>query len=463
MNRYVIIGTGVSGLTAVNTLRTLDPSAEISLVGDDPHGFYSRPGIAYYLNGEIPENQLAIYSKKEWKNLKVLYVKGIATRLDARNHLLEIGSTGILKYDRLLIATGSTAVPLSIPGAGFKGVVKLDDFEDTRRILTLARHAKCAVVVGGGIIAVELVEGLIARGVKVHYLLRGDRYWPNVLDENESHLLEHRLAEDGVTLHFQTEAAEVLGKRGKVAGVRTTQGEIIHCQIVAVGIGVKPRMELAKSAGLATDRGILTNEFLETSNPNIFAAGDVSQVHDPISGKSIVDTLWHPALDKGKISAGNMTGRRRAYIRTVSTNILRLAGVLTSIIGAVGSGIDDDQVSIARGSSETWHELPNTISLETSGNINHMRLMVRDKTLVGALIMGDQKLAEPIREIIAKKVDISPIRHLLTPGAALGQIIMDFWSTYKKKYETQMPGCNAVKPGQTLIAEIPSYLPSQHN
>jgi NAD(P)H-nitrite reductase large subunit len=431
MNRYVIIGTGVTGVTALKTLRTMEPSAEIYLVGDDPHGFYSRPGIAYYLNGQIPENQLPIFSKKDWKMLNVRYVKGVATRLDPRNHLLEIGSTGTIKYDRLLIATGSTAVPLTVPGSDLKGMVKLDDFEDTRHILSLARHAKSAVVVGGGIIAVELVEGLLAQGLKVHYFLRGDRYWPNVLDEKESHLLEHRLTEDGVILHYQTETAEVLGKCGKVVGVRTAKGETIRCQIVAVGVGVKPRMELAKSAGLATERGILTDETLLTSSPDIFAAGDVSQVRDPQSGKSIVDTLWHPAMDKGKIAAINMTGRSATYIRSLATNVLRLAGVLTSIIGAVGSGVDEDIVSVARGSSETWHELPNTISLESNGDVNHVRLMIGEKNLVGALVMGDQKLSEPIQEIISSKIDITPIRQQLTPGAALGQIIMDFWKTTK--------------------------------
>ncbi len=431
MNRYVIIGTGVSGVTALHTLRTMEPSADISMVGDDPHGFYSRPGIAYYLNGEIPQTQLPILSKKDWKMLNVRYVKGVATRLDPKNHRLEIESSTLMNYDRLLIATGSTAVPLSIPGADLKGVVKLDDFEDTRHILVLARHSNVAVVVGGGIIAVELAEGLMARGLKVHYFLRGDRYWPNVLDEKESHLLEQRLSEEGVTFHYQTEATEVLGKGGKVVGIRTTKGETIHCQIVAVGIGVRPRMELAKYAGLATERGILTDETLQTSNPDIFAAGDVSQVHDPQSGKSIVDTLWHPALDKGKIAAVNMTGKRSTYVRTVATNILRLAGVLTSIIGAVGNGDDSDQISVARGSSETWHELPNTISLESNGEVNHLRLMIGENNLVGALVMGDQKLSDPIKELIELKVDISSIRSRLTRGAPLGKIIMDFWSAYK--------------------------------
>ena len=426
MTHYVIVGTGVAGVAAISTLRALEQSAEITLIGDDPHGFYSRPGLAYYLNGEIPKKQLNIFSKEDWNQLKIRYVRGLATCLNSQKHQVEFGPAGVISYDRLLLATGSTAVPLNIPGADLRGVVKLDDLNDTSGILSLARHARSAVVVGGGIIAVELAEGLLARGLKVHYLLRGERYWPNVLDEKESHLLEHRLTEDGVILHFHTEAAEVLGKRGKVAGIRTTKGETIRCEMVAVGIGVKPRIELAKTAGLATERGILTDEHLQTSDPDIFAAGDVSQVRDLLSGQLFIDTLWHPARVKGKIAALNMTGRKTAYNRKVSVNVLRLAGVMTTIIGAVGGGADDDLVSVARGSSESWQQLPNTMTMESNTDVNHLRLMIGEKTLLGAMVMGEQKLSLPLQDMISSKTDISLIRHLLHPGAPLGQVLMDF-------------------------------------
>ncbi len=431
MTRYVIVGTGVTGVAAIGALRTLERSAEITLVGDDPHGFYSRPGLAYYLDKELPEKQLTIFSKEDWKSLNIRYVRGLATRLDPQKHQLEIGPAGVLTYDRLLLATGSTAVLLNIPGADLQGVVKLDDFEDTRRIIALARRARSAVVVGGGIIAVELVEGLLAQGLKVHYFLRGERYWPNVLDEKESRLLEHRLIEDGVILHFHTEAAEVLGKRGKVVGIRTTKGETIRCELVAVGIGVKPRMELAKAAGLATEKGILADETMQTSDPDIFAAGDVAQVRDPLSGKSFIDTLWNPAREKGLIAAANMTGQRRVYNRKVAVNVLRLAGVMIAIIGAVGSGVEEDGVSVARGSSETWQQLPNTVSLESSTDVNHLRLMIGEQTLLGAMVLGEQKLSLPLQEIISSKTDITSIRPLFQPGAPLGQIVMDFWSSIK--------------------------------
>lgn len=430
MTRYVIVGTGVAGISAAGTLRSLDQAAEITLVSEDPYGFYSRPGLAYYLTGELPEKQLYIYNKKDWQTLNLHYVRARVTRLVPGEHRLELDPAGALTYDRLLLATGSTAVRSNVPGADLQGVVKLDDLEDTRRILALARRTRTAVVIGGGVIAVELVEGLLALGLKVHYFLRGDRYWPNVLDEAESRLIEHRLAGHGVILHYRTEAAEILGKRGKVAGIRTAKDETIRCGIVAVGIGVRPRMELAQAAGLATERGILVDEYLQTSAADIFAAGDVTQVRDPLTGASSIDTLWHPARQQGHAAALNMTGQHKPYCRGVAVNVLRLAGVMTSIIGSVGSGKDEDLVSVARGSSETWRQLPNTIAMESGTDINHVRLMISEKTLVGALVLGEQKLSLPLQEMIATRTDITPMRdRLLQPGAALGEIVIDFWSS----------------------------------
>ena len=131
------------------------------------------------------------------------------------------------------------SVPWMFPGGDLHGVVKLDDLEDTRNILSLVRHTKTAVVVGGGVLAIEMVEGLVAQGIKVHYLLRGDWYWSNVLVEAEARMVERNLVHDGVTLHHHTEIDEILGKKGKVTGVRTTSGEVIRCNMVAVGIGVR--------------------------------------------------------------------------------------------------------------------------------------------------------------------------------------------------------------------------------
>jgi NAD(P)H-nitrite reductase large subunit len=309
-----------------------------------------------------------------------------------------------------------------------QGVIKLDNLEDTRHILSVARHTKTAVVVGGGVVGVELVEGLVAQGVKVHYFLRGDWFWSNVLGEAEASMVERHLKHDEVIIHHNTEIAEILGKRGKVRGVRTTKGLVINCNMVAVGIGVRPRMELAQAAGLKTDRGILADETLQTSHPDIYAAGDVAQIFDPLTGHSSVDNLWFPARKQGRIAATNMAGQRQVYRRTVAVNVLLLGGIMTTIIGAIGSKREEGPVYTSRGSSETWQQLPNTIATENGSEISHVRLMVGEQNLLGALVMGDQKISKPLKEMINAQVDITPIRtQLLQSNARLGQSVMEYW------------------------------------
>ncbi len=433
--KYVIVGSGVAGLAACEAIRSLDETGEICMLGDDPHGYYSRPGLAYYLTGEMHEKGLFPRTKKEWQSLNLRFIPGQATQIFPDEHELEVDGKTHLSYDRLLIAVGAQAVRLDVPGADQEGIVKLDHMEDARRILKLARRGKTAVVVGGGITALELVEGLRSRGVKVHYLLRGDRYWGNVLDEQESKIIEHRLQEDGVKLHHHAELIEVLGKRGRVQGVRLSDGRTLRCDILAYAIGIRPRVELAQEAGLAIDRGILANEFLQTSNPDIYVAGDVAQVYDPMSKRSIIDSLWGPAREQGHIAGLNMAGQQTAYIKAAPFNVTRLAGLTTTIIGTVGRGRDDDLVGIARGDSETWRALPDAIVAQTGFDVNRLRLLVGEKTLLGAIVMGDQKLSFPLEKIISANADISPIRDkLLQPGAPIADIVADYWTAWKAQY-----------------------------
>ena len=433
--RFVVVGTGVAGLAACEAIRGLDTTGELFFLGDDPHGYYSRPGLAYYLTGEMDEKGLFPRSKNSWLSLNLRFINGKVTHISTDEHQVEVDGTSRLKFDRLLIAVGAKANLLEIPGAELDGVVKLDHMEDARRIMKLARRGKTAVVVGGGITALELVEGLRSRGVKVHYLLRSDRYWSNVLDEQESKIIEQRLQEDGVKIHHHSELLEVLGKRGRVQGVRTLDGHTIRCDILAYAIGIRPRVELAREAGLAVDRGILANEYLQTSNPDIYVAGDVAQVYDPMSKRSIIDSLWGPAREQGFAAGLNMAGKKTAYIKAAPFNVTRLAGLTTTIIGTVGRGQDQDLVGIARGDSETWRSLPDAIVAQTGFDVNRLRLLVGESTLLGAIVMGEQKLSFPLEKIISSNADISPIREkLLQPNAPVGDIIADFWTTWRTQY-----------------------------
>ena len=432
MRRYVIIGTGVAGLSAGEWIRRGDQSADILLIGDEPYGYYSRPGLAYYLTGELVEEQLYPLSQRDFRRLNLQPLHAQVSQIHPDDHKLRLQDGNQVPYDRLLIATGAQAVRSNIKGADLKGVVKLDNLDDARLILNLTRKASTAVVVGGGITALEMVEGLRSRGLKVHYFLRRDRYWGNVLDETESRIVEQLLKEEGVQLHFHTEMEEILGKRDCVCGVSTKDGRQIKCDLVAVAIGIRPRKTLAERAGLKVERGILVNQYLQTSHPDIFAAGDVAQVYDPVSGKSVLDSLWGLAREQGRIAGLNLSGQETPYLKTMAFNVTRLAGLTTTIIGTVGRGEDPDLLGIARGDSETWRQLPDAISAQDDFEVNRLRILVGKHRLLGALVMGDQTLSQPLLDLVKQQVNISSIRReLLQPDAPLADIIADFWRDWK--------------------------------
>jgi NAD(P)H-nitrite reductase large subunit len=265
--------------------------------------------------------------------------------------------------------------------------------------------------------------------MRVHYLLRGDRYWSSILDEHESHMVQERLIEDGVMLHTNAQVGEVYGRRA-VEGVLTLDGQKIKGRMAAFAVGIRPRLELARSADLFVKRGIQVNEFLQTSQPDIYAAGDGAELTDPASGKGVLESLWYPARLQGQVAGQNMAGGRQSYQRISPYNVTRLAGIVTTIIGQVGQEKKDpdrDTNGIMRGDSEVWRQVSEAMVAQNSSGNNRLRLYVAEKTLRGALVMGDQTLSRPLQHLIADQVDISSIRPaLLAPDADLTKIIQIF-------------------------------------
>jgi len=218
--RYVIIGAGVAGYAAVEAIRSVDSAGEIIMISDDLNGYYSRPGLAYFLTGELNDKALYPRTRDDHKKLNFSFLNGHVSRILRLEHALEISGKSRLNYDKLLIAVGASSLPLEVSDSSLEGVVKLDHMADAKNILKLAKSGRTAVVVGGGITALELTEGLLARGMKVHYLLRGNRYWGNVLDERESKVVEGRLQAEGVELHFYSQLKEIVGKNQRVTAIR---------------------------------------------------------------------------------------------------------------------------------------------------------------------------------------------------------------------------------------------------
>jgi NAD(P)H-nitrite reductase large subunit len=431
---HVIVGSGIAGLTAAETLRARDPQASITMIGEEAHNFYSRPGLAYLLRGDIPEKQLYIRNHDDLRTLNINRINARVEQLLGNQHELILSTGQRMRYDRVLLALGATAVPPSFPGADLAGVVKLDSLDDARQILKLAGRGRSAVVVGGGITALELVEGLLARRMTVHYFMRSARYWSDVLDETESRIVLERLQHDGVIIHANTLVKQAVGARGKLTSVETQAGEQVSCQMLAVAIGVRPRADLARKAGLKVDRGVVVNAYLQTSMPDVYAAGDVAQVHDPIHGFATIDVLWSTALTQGQIAGANMAGANLVYVKSVPFNVTQLAGLKVTIIGAVGKGKDDDLVTIARGDSEAWRLAPKAWVTTEQDDVNRVRLLVGERRIVGALVMGDQGWSRPLQRLILTQTDISPIRSaLMSNGATALETLAAFYQEWERR------------------------------
>ena len=431
--RHVLIGSGAASIAAAETIRSVDPNAEILVVGAERYGYYSRPGLAYYLAKEVPEKTLFPFTPGDFARLDIHMVNERAFRIDRAARRVTLESGRELPYDRLLIATGSWAIPVDVPGADLDGVTKLDDMHDARDLVRRSRKAKSAVVVGGGITALEIVEGLCARRLDVHYLMRKDRYWGNVLSESESHIIEEGLRSRGVRIHYFTELAEILGRDGRVVGVATTEGTQIPCDLVAVAIGVLPQKELAEAAGLACGRGVLVDGYLRSSDHDIFAAGDIAEVGDPVTGRATVEVLWNSAVVKGRVAGHNMaTEPTRTYDPGPPLNVTRLAGFKITIMGTVGSGKDSDLKGIARGDSETWRQLGEASVVESQIGDAHVRLAFGERVIAGAVVMGDQALSFPLQELIGARADVSGIiADLRAPGAPIAELVERSWRDWK--------------------------------
>jgi NAD(P)H-nitrite reductase large subunit len=419
MTNYVIVGNGAAGVTAAETIRARDPRGHVTVISGEPFPMYSRPGLAYVVINEVSDQQV-IARREAWyseQRLTLVYGRAVKLDLDARRVVLEDGRTPA--FDRLLLATGARAVVPPYTGADLDGVVYLDTLAGTRDLMRRAKTAKRAVVIGGGITALELAEGLQHLGVETHYFVRKRGLWSAVFNESESGLLEARMRSHGVELHFNTEIDAILpDDQGRVAGVRLTSGETFACDLVGAAIGVKPQLELVKGTALKLDRAVLVDEYLETNVPGVYAAGDCAQVFDRWSGQHLLDVLWPTAVAAGRAAGANMAGARVPYVKGTPFNACLLFGLHVTAIGQLGNGRGDDAEvfqSMSRGSSEVWATRPhNYVGAWSQDGPNTLRLVLNGDRLAGALLVGRQALADPLRALIEAQADVSALRPHLT-------------------------------------------------
>jgi len=305
----VIVGAGAAGAAAAEMLRRCGYDGPVTIVDDDTDSPYDRPNLSKdYLAGSAPEEWIPLRPDGFYADHKIDVVRGRATRLDTATRTLDVEGRAALSYDALLLATGAEPVRLDMPGHDQPHVHYLRSLADSRAIVAAAKTAKRAVVVGSSFIGLEVAASLRARNVDVHVVAPEKIPLRRVLGDYLGNYVRSLHEEKGVAFHLGHTVQRV--ERDSAV---LDDGTRLGADLVVLGVGVKPRLGLAQSAGLAMDRGVTVDEFLETSAPGVFAAGDIARWPDPHSGERIRVEHWVVAERQGQVAARNILGARERF------------------------------------------------------------------------------------------------------------------------------------------------------
>lgn len=311
---YLLIGGGLACSQAAKQLRQLDAQAAITLVGEEPHVPYDRPPLSKdFLRGETPKERLFFDEPSFFESQHIdLKLSRTVTTLDPAAKTAALSDGRSLRFEKALIATGGRPVHLKIPGTDLPGVHYLRTLNDSTALAAEATPGSHAVMVGAGFIGLEVAASLTQRGVQVTVIEMGSHIWPRFADEALARAVQQYCAAKGVT--FRTgESVTEIRRQGRALSVHLTSGATLPCSFVCIGVGIVPNVELARQAGLTVENGIVVDEYLQTSHPDIYAAGDVANYIDPLFGKRRRVEHWGHAEYSGQLAAHNMAGERRPY------------------------------------------------------------------------------------------------------------------------------------------------------
>ncbi|MGY8665195.1 FAD-dependent oxidoreductase [Bradyrhizobium sp. UFLA05-109] len=309
-DRFVIVGGGAAGFAAAEMLRREGFAGSITMLSNDGALPVDRPNLSKdYLAGNAPEDWLPLRPEDYYADAGInLRLDTSVAELDPKQRHVTLGNGDKVPFDRLLLATGAEPVKLRIPGSDQPHVHTLRSVADSRAIITAAGSAKRALVIGASFIGLEVAASLRARKLEVHVVAPEERPMERILGREMGDFVRALHEENGVHFHLKDTVDKLDGRRAHLKS-----GDVIEADLVVVGIGVKPRLELAERAGLAIDRGVTVDAYLETSAPGIFAAGDIARWPDQHSQASIRVEHWVVAERQGQTAARNMLGGRERY------------------------------------------------------------------------------------------------------------------------------------------------------
>ena len=395
--KHVILGNGPAGVIAAETLRKRSSDDEIVMIGCEDAPPYSRMAIPYLLMGNIQEP--GTYLRKEpdyFENLKIQQVHGKAVAVDvkAKKLMLE-GKGGQISYDKLLIATGSVPIQPPIPGIGLPGVHPCWTLDDARSITKLAKPGSRVLQMGAGFIGCIILEALASRKVDLTVVEMGDRMVPRMMTSVAGGMIKQWVQAQGVQVYTDTRVEEISQSRSGLE-VKLSNGKTIEVDLVISATGVKPNIEYLNSSGLALGVGVLVNDNMQTSNPDIYAAGDVTESVDFSTGHRIVNAIQPNAAEQARIAAINMSGGQAQSLGALQINVLDTLGLISSSFGLWSGAKDGDYVE--------------AVDLD---HYKYLRLEFLGDILVGATCVGSTEHIGVLRGLIQGKVSLGEWKKVL--------------------------------------------------
>ncbi|WPR71416.1 FAD/NAD(P)-binding oxidoreductase [Flavobacterium sp. NG2] len=313
MEHIVIIGNGISGVTLARHIRKQSDS-KITIISSETEFFFSRTALMYVFMGHMKFEHTQPYENDFWKKNKIDLLHKKVTQVFPKEKSIILDGNTVFTFDKLVIATGSKSNKFGWPGQDLKGVTGLYHKQDLENLEQWASTTKRAVIVGGGLIGIELAEMLHSRKIPVTFLVREKSFWDGVLPFAESQMINRHILEHHIDLRLDSSLKEIISdENGHAKAIITDKGETIECQIVGLTAGVSPNVDFLKDSGIELGRGVKVNRFLETNCKDIYAIGDCAEQHEGIDLRRPIEAVWYTGRMMGEALAQTLTGKRTEY------------------------------------------------------------------------------------------------------------------------------------------------------
>ncbi len=313
MKHIVIIGNGISGVTAARHIRK-NSDYQITIISSETRHFFSRTALMYVYMGHLKFEHTKPYEDFFWKKNRIDLVFDHVVKVNAERQQVDLKSGNTLHYDALVIASGSRSNKFGWPGQDLVGVQGLYSYNDLVLMEGNTKAIKHAVLVGGGLIGIEMAEMLLTRGIRVTFLVREPEFWSSVLPMEEARLITNHIRSHHVDLKLTTELREIISDHeGKVKAVKTEKNEIIECQFVGLAVGVSPNIEFLSDSGIRTNNGVLVDSYLQTNIPNVYAIGDCVERTYQLPGRKNIEQVWYTGRMMGEVVAQTICGTPSKY------------------------------------------------------------------------------------------------------------------------------------------------------